>query len=111
MRRFLLKSSKMASGQLANALPIGAEDQINPVFGGTAPAAELLAIAAGSDLRIATQPEWSAATITPYGHAKLTLLVLAMSESASRMVRSPDNVKSTMTFPTNCRAAPTAAGA
>jgi len=57
-------------------LPVGAKDEIDPVFGGAAPAAELLCVAAGSDLRIATQPERPAATITPYGHAKLTLLVL-----------------------------------
>jgi hypothetical protein len=64
------------SDQLANALPVGAKDKIDPVFGGTAPAAELSGIAAGSDLRVATQPEWPAAKITPYGHAKSTLLVL-----------------------------------
>jgi hypothetical protein len=65
-----------ASRQLANAQPVGAQDEIDPIFGGAAPAAELFGIAPGSDLRMATKPKWAAATITTYGHAESTLLVL-----------------------------------
>lgn len=69
-----------ASRQLANALPVGAKDKVDLVFGGAAPTAELFRIAPGSDLRIATKPKWPAATITTYGHAKSTLLVLISDE-------------------------------
>jgi hypothetical protein len=54
--------------------PVSAENEVDPVFGGAASAAELFCIETGPDLRIAAQPERSAATVATYGHAKLTLL-------------------------------------
>jgi hypothetical protein len=73
-----------ASRQLANAEPVGAENEVDPIFSGAAPAAELPGIAAGSDLRVAAQPKWPAATITTYGHAKSALLVLRGDEEELR---------------------------
>ena len=61
---------------MADSPPVGAQDQINPIFRRAPPAAELPGVGVSPDLRIAAQSERAAALVTALGHTKLMLLAL-----------------------------------